>query len=695
MQNPLKKKLVPIKELQDIRGISLPIGLEFLQLVVTGPPGAGKTYYINQIGGWPNEGYIDLTRKGWWKDQSLIYRPREINLGLPFKGCKEAFTIFDKEWVEASPPLQLELDRIKVPPGKESLFSTNWRGRYIFEFLIPSPEVIYEQRMQRHSEGYFPVDDNLSFATVERQVAEYRQLALYLHRAGISVYIRENLTDKPMRIVEKGDVNLPLWVIQQPNIRPNLRTLAGWKWLLLRKDPNRWLTLTKEPQSIKKESRISHDGQSFEMLLGKQQFLCQPEFPLGATKKYLRHNKHWLISTQDGCSTGVISGFARIKMGETVMIGRANTEYDNIFGLDKSISKRHLNITNLKGDLIITPLGIDNIIEVSRKASQDHREKVEANRYKSLVSINELLEQPAKWVEEEEALYLLKSTLKILQTEAYRPLADDGSPGGLLELPSEPTPIIIGDLHANVNNLLKILSEKCLLECLNRNSVYLVILGDAVHSEISGEMDDMVSSILIMDLIFKLKNLFPKNVFYLRGNHDSFDENISKNGVLQGVLMQEALQKLRGEEYAKLMEQLYDLLPYVAISDSFMACHAAPPLIESKKKDIINIKAHPDLLNHIISKRLKQYNHYKGYSKSDVKRFRKSLGVTKGSAFIVGHTPLDPFGSVWRNVGAIKNHHIIYSAHQDGPAFFARINDQIQPLSYPAEPLTQILLKLQ
>ncbi|NNK96850.1 MAG: serine/threonine protein phosphatase, partial [Desulfobacterales bacterium] len=76
MKNPLHKKLQAIKEVQIIRGIELPVGLEFRQLVVTGPPGAGKTYYINQIGGWPNEGYLDLTKEGWWRDQTLVYRPR-------------------------------------------------------------------------------------------------------------------------------------------------------------------------------------------------------------------------------------------------------------------------------------------------------------------------------------------------------------------------------------------------------------------------------------------------------------------------------------------------------------------------------------------------------------------------------------------------------------------------------------------
>ena len=119
MDDPLKKILKPIKEVQNIRGIELPIGLEFLQLIVTGPPGAGKSHYIEQIRGWPNEGYLDLTKKRWWKDQTLLYRPREVHLALPFKDFSEALTVFDKEWLEASPPPVLEPSRIRIPPDKD------------------------------------------------------------------------------------------------------------------------------------------------------------------------------------------------------------------------------------------------------------------------------------------------------------------------------------------------------------------------------------------------------------------------------------------------------------------------------------------------------------------------------------------------------------------------------------------------
>jgi hypothetical protein len=138
MADPFRKKLVPINKLQNIRGVDLPVGLTFVQLLVTGPPGVGKTFYIKKIHGWPNEGYIDLTRKGWWKDKTLIYRPREIHLGLPFEGFPQALTVYDPEWKDAEKPLRLQLERIQLPPEGYDFLQSNWRQRYIFEFLLPS-----------------------------------------------------------------------------------------------------------------------------------------------------------------------------------------------------------------------------------------------------------------------------------------------------------------------------------------------------------------------------------------------------------------------------------------------------------------------------------------------------------------------------------------------------------------------------
>ncbi|MCK5515713.1 MAG: serine/threonine protein phosphatase, partial [Desulfobulbaceae bacterium] len=112
------------------------------------------------------------------------------------------------------------------------------------------------------------------------------------------------------------------------------------------------------------------------------------------------------------------------------------------------------------------------------------------------------------------------------------------------------------------------------------------------------------------------------------------------------------------------------------------------------REEIINIKDTPELSNELITSRIQRTHYLGGYSKGDVKQFRKSLNLPQKTPFIVGHTPLDPFGSIWINAGTIKNHHIIYSAHTEGPSLFIGLDDDLIPISFPAEPLTKLINKL-
>lgn len=355
------------------------------------------------------------------------------------------------------------------------------------------------------------------------------------------------------------------------------------------------------------------------------------------------------------------------------------------------MAKRHLTVTNIKGDLKITPLDDKNPIQIVRRDDQDIRERIGTNRYNSICGIRQIYGKTITMLSPEEALSTLKEVNEILLHEAYREKDKFGAPGALLEPPDELTLLLVGDLHAQVDNLIKILSENCLLAHLASNGACLVILGDAVHSEIPKEMEDMDDSILMLDLIFRMKCQFPENIFYLLGNHDSFAANVSKNGVSQGVLMRKRLLELRGEEYVEEMRKFHELLPIIMKTDSCIACHAAPPRKRISREKLINIRSYPEICNEILTNRIKRSHYLAGYDKRDVKQFRKSLNLPKRAPFVVGHTPLDPFNSFWKNAGNIKGHHIIYSGHQDGPSLFIQIRKKMIPLSYPAEPLVKII----
>ena len=192
----------PIESLQHFRGIDFPADLRFGQILVTGPPGAGKSTLIVRLGGWSEEGYLDLGRKHWWRSEILSVLPREIHLGLPFRGLANVVTVFDAEFLDRDHLPPVDFDRIVLPPRKKFFFSVDWYRRYVFEFMLPPPELVFERRSERARQSTHPVDAQLSLEICAAQLDVFRQVAEFLHQKGFKVYLRDGEDGRPCHFIE-------------------------------------------------------------------------------------------------------------------------------------------------------------------------------------------------------------------------------------------------------------------------------------------------------------------------------------------------------------------------------------------------------------------------------------------------------------------------------------------------------------
>jgi hypothetical protein len=441
-------------------------------------------------------------------------------------------------------------------------------------------------------------------------------------------------------------------------------------------------------QLVDDSVRVPYEGFPMELMLGQdgKRLHLYPEYPLqgaedadGPPSFVLEDPEH---------NGNCISGFLRLEPGEELTLGRHDPQQQALFEYPDGVEQRHLRLIH-DGDAVVFKDKTSVGTCISPLLNEEKTQRID-----SLAHVREIFGGPLEPLQKSEAMALIDEVNALMEQEACRPRDSRDMPGGLVELPAGLTPIVVADLHAQVDNLLVILTHNDFLSAMESGQACMVIIGDAVHSEGDGKLEDMEDSMLIMDLIFRLKLRFPEHFFFLRGNHESFAEEVSKGGVPQGLMWKRALRKARGKEYRKAMQRFYDLLPFVVVSPDFFSAHAAPPRSKVSRKMLVDIHRYPGLAGELVNNRMQGPNRMSGYTKGDVRRFRKALDLPAEMPFIVGHTPMDQTETYWLNIGGAENHHVLFSANDSWVGVFTRIGNKMWPLRYPSEPLRDLLNKL-
>ncbi len=373
----------------------------------------------------------------------------------------------------------------------------------------------------------------------------------------------------------------------------------------------------------------------------------------------------------------------RLTPGQSLALMRDEQGRVMLPGMNTRGTEPMLTLKLFDDELLLQNPGVTSRIRAKPLDSARIARLIE-NRIGILRRLRKLLGAPIEATGADDAMDLLLRVNEVLEKEPHRPTDRRGKPGGLVSLPDRLQPVIVGALDGRIENLLAVLTRNNLLNGLEAGNLCLILLGDAVHRKDALEAADMEHSMAMMDLLFRLKLRFPGQVFYLRGNHDGFAE-APGGGVSQGLLWWGALKQVRGKRYRKAIETFYGLLPCIAASRDFIACHAGAPSSKPDRDMLINALQYPTL-----EQELTEGNRNKEYSRGDVKRLRKAMNLPPDTPFIVGHTPDHKDAPLDMEHHGIADHYLVYSGAEQWIASMAIIDGCTVPFSYPAEPLTEL-----
>ncbi|MDH3934075.1 MAG: metallophosphoesterase [Gammaproteobacteria bacterium] len=454
-------------------------------------------------------------------------------------------------------------------------------------------------------------------------------------------------------------------------------------------DPDPETVILDQSQKLRlsgRELRIPLSGyQEYRIEMGKQTLILSPD-PGVAAAEY-KSSCDFILFDPERRHSGV-AHFLRLSPGSTLTLDSKIEYQEHLFSSPRDAFRRKFSVAH-SGDSLIFRDPVSELGTYVSLAGDSHEIAITtARRRSALMRVLEIFGGPLEPLPAPQAIATLEQVNALLMNEVGHYKDALGNPGGMLELADNVTPVLVGDLHARLDNLLTILSDKAILEGIEKGTTALIILGDAIHPEDPGCLEDMESSLLMMDLIFRMKLRFPDNVFYTIGNHDSFLHEIMKRGVPQGLLWEKHVLSSRGEEYKAGLELFYQQSPLLVISKDFIACHAGPARRKVSRQILIDAHQFPDMVHDMTWSRVRTTAFPAGYTRGDVRQFRKGLDVGKDTPFIVGHHPCSVDETLWLNVGQINQHHVVISSRTGRVGTFIGIDGKMVPQIYPVEALT-------
>jgi hypothetical protein len=435
-----------------------------------------------------------------------------------------------------------------------------------------------------------------------------------------------------------------------------------------------------------RELRIPLSGyQEYRIEMGKQTLILSPD--PGVTAAGNKSPCDFILFDPERHHSG-IAHFQRLSPGSTLAINSKIEYQEHVFSSPRDAFRRKFSVSHTGDSLVFRDPISEPGTYVSLSGEPQEIPESVLQRKAVLERVLDIFGGPLEPLSPTEATATLKQVNALLMHETGHRKDALGNPGGVQELPDNVTPVIIGDLHTRIDNLLTVLSQNAVLDSLENGTAALVILGDAVHSEEPGRLEEMESSLLIMDLIFRLKLRFPDNVFYTVGNHDSFFHELMKHGIPQGLLWEKHVASSRGEEYKTELQLFYQHSPLLVLSKYFIACHAGPARRKVSRQVLVDAHQFPDIVHDMTWSRVRTTAFPAGYTRSDVRQFRKGLEVGSNTPFIVGHHPCSIDETLWLNVGHINQHHVIISSRPDRVGMFTCFDGQMVPQVHPVEALT-------